>query len=64
MKSILHTDRQNAILVDLLMYTLISIDISYDLMQISCPLCSRVDWDCDSLMLTYLFMQDIWDKIW
>ena len=43
-KSILHSDRQIAILVDLLMYTQMFIDISYDPMQISCPQCSHVDW--------------------
>ena len=51
MKSILHRDRQNAILVDLLMYTQIFIEISYDSMQISCQQCCHVEWNCDSLLL-------------
>ena len=52
-KSILQSDRQNAILVDLLMYTQISIDISYDPMQISCPQCSHMDWDCASMLKAF-----------
>ena len=40
---------KNAILVDCLMYTQILVDDSYDPMQISCPQCSHMDWDCDSL---------------
>ena len=47
MKSILSSDRQNAIL----MYTQILIDTSYDPMQISCQQCCHVDWDCDSLIV-------------
>ena len=51
MKSILNSDRQNAIL----MYTQILIDIPYDPMQISCQQCCHVDWDCDSLAETATF---------
>ena len=51
MESTLQSDPQNAILVDDLMYTHILIDISYDQMQISCPQCSHMDWDCDSLLI-------------
>ena len=50
MISNLHINRQNAILVDLLMYTQILVVIFYDPMQISFPQCSHADWDCDSLV--------------
>ena len=46
-KCILNSDRQNAILVNVLMYIQILINISYDLMHISCPQCGHVVWDIE-----------------
>ena len=49
-KSILHSNRQNVLLIDLLMDTQILIDISYDSMHISYQQCCHADWDCNSLI--------------
>ena len=46
-KCILNSERQNAILVNVLMYIQILINISYDLMHISCPQCGHVVWDIE-----------------
>ena len=51
MKSILHSDRKNAILIDFSVNTQISIAISCGPMQIFCQQCCHVDWDCDSLIV-------------